>query len=102
MPKPSGLVERPKVTARNRYVITDELLDRVHKEMQRKGLLLGSDIADLMWGKNSNRPVSQSAFHQSFSQLNKMYKQKYGAELMSTTAYRPEHYAGEKAKRRGR
>ena len=99
---PSGFVERPKATARNRYVITDELVDRVHKEIQLRGPLLGGDIADLMWGKNSNRPVSQSAFHESFSQLNKMYKQKYGVELMSTTAYRPEHYSGEKAKRQER
>ena len=102
MPKPSGLVERPKVTARNRYVITDELLDRVHKEMQRKGHLLGGEIAKLMWGENSNWPVSKSAFHESFSQLDKRYYQKYGVELMSTTGYRPEQYPGEKAKRRGR
>jgi hypothetical protein len=99
---PSGFVGRPKLTGRNRYVITDELVARVHKEWQRRGPLLGGDIADLMWGKNSNRPVSKSAFHESFSQLNRMYKQKYGVELMSTTAYRPEKYSGEKAKRRGR
>jgi hypothetical protein len=94
MPKPSGLVERPKATTRNRYVITDELVTRVHEKM-RSGPVLGGDIADLIWGPNSNRPVNKSAFHQAFSQLSKRYEQKYGVGLMSTAAYRPEHYSGE-------
>jgi hypothetical protein len=101
MKSEKGFVERPKTTTRNRYVITDELVTRVHEKM-RSGPVLGGDIADLIWGTNSNRPVSKSAFHEAFSQLNKFYTQKYGVGLMSTTAYRPEQYSGEKAKRRGR
>jgi hypothetical protein len=101
MKSEKGFVERPKTMTRNRYVNTDKLVTEVH-EKTLSGPVLGGDIADLIWGANSNRPVSKSAFHEAFSQLNKLYYQKYGKELMSTTAYRPEHYSGEKAKRRGR
>jgi len=96
---PSGFVERPKVTARNRYVITDELARRVWQKMQ-SAPVLGGDIANLIWGTNSNRPVSKSAFHESMRQLNKIWKREYGLESMSTVAYRPEQYPGEKDKRR--
>ena len=100
MPKPSRFVERTKNPARNRYVITDELVIRVHKKMCSGRPVLDGEIADLIWGRNSKRPESRAAFHEALSQLNKRYKQKYGVELISTTARRPEHYSGEKAKRR--
>jgi hypothetical protein len=59
-------------------------------------------LQTMMWGPNSNRPESKSVFHEAVSQLNKILKREYGVELMSTTAYRLEEYAGEKARRRGR
>jgi hypothetical protein len=89
--------------ARNRYVINEDLAHRVWRRMQQPGPpLLGGEIADMMWGPNSNRPESKSVFHEAVSQLNKILKREYGVELMSTTAYRLEEYAGEKARRRGR
>jgi hypothetical protein len=101
MSKPPGIVERYKPKAsRNRYVITDDLVHRVWLRMQQPGPPpLGGEIADMIWGKCSDRP---QAVHEAFSQLSKRYEERYGVELMSTTAYRPEQYPGEKAKRRGR
>jgi hypothetical protein len=100
MKSEKGFVESPKPTARNRYVITDQLVIQVHKKMCSGRPLFDGDIADLIWGPNSKRPESRTAFHEAFSQLNKRYKQKYGVELISTTAHRPERYSGEKAERR--
>jgi hypothetical protein len=91
---PPGIVERYKPKAsRNRYVITDQLVDQVWHKMQ-SGPVLGGEIAKLIWGVSG--PPSQAAWYEGVSQLSQRYEERYGVALMSTTAYRPEQYSGER------
>jgi hypothetical protein len=92
---------KPKAS-RNRYVLTDQLVEKVLAKLRASAWALpGGDIADLIWGANGNRPLSKSAFHEAMSKLNKLIEQETGREMMSTTGYRLEDYPGEKARRRG-
>jgi len=78
-------------------VFTEGAADEIWSEMQVKGPLFDGEILDRLYGNSPDRPATA---YEAIRQLDKIFLKKYGRGLLSTTAHRPEHFEGEKAKRR--
>ena len=91
-------MSKKSIVERYKPVFTERVADQIWKAASERPLL-GGEILDMIYGNSPDRPDTA---HEAIRQLDKTYYvKKYGRGLMSTTAYRPENYEDEKAKRRG-
>ena len=86
---------KPKPRA---YVFTDRVVTDIWNDANKTALFDG-EILDRIYGNSPDRPDNA---YETIRQLNKIYLQKYGRELLSTTAHRPEKYEDEKKMERRR
>jgi hypothetical protein len=86
---------KPKPRA---IVFNDWVVDEIWKKAaDKRKPILGGEILDLIYGNSPDKPDNA---HEAVRQLNRVYRQKYGRELMSTTAFRQEGHEDEKYMRR--